>query len=127
MKRFAFLAALICLFTVVPAGAQEPAFEAEIDCEGVHQPGASVPFTVRFENQTFQTQSLETTISFTIPSVGTRTLLSRTITLNPNQDRAFNRSLNLPAGAPVGNYSMSITATNGTETTFDTCSFNVVP
>lgn len=126
MRRFTLLAALV-LAIVVPAVAQMPPFEAEIDCGDVHQPGASVPFTARFENQTLEVQSLDTTITVSIPGIGQRTLINRTVTLNPNQDRAFNRNLNLPASAPTGSYTMSITASNGTDTAFDTCSFNVIP
>ncbi len=126
IKKFALLAALM-VAVVVPAVAQVPPFEAEIDCGGVFQPGASVPFTARFENQTLQVQSLDMTIAFAIPGQGQRDLINRTVVLNPNQDRDFNRNLNLPASAPTGSYSMSITASNGTDTAFDTCSFNVVP
>ena len=127
MKKIVLMTALVALTTILPAAAQLPPFEAEIDCGGVFLQGDPVPFTARFENQTFDVQNLDTTITLTIPGIGQRTLINRTVVLNPNQDRAFTRNLNLPASAPTGSYDMSITASNGTDMTFDTCSFNVVP
>jgi hypothetical protein len=126
LKKLALLIAVV-LVSALPATAQLPPFDAEIDCGGVFMPGDSVPFTARFENQTFAVQDLDTTITLSIPGLGERTLFNRPVRLNPNQDRSFTKNLNLRASSPTGSYTMSITASNGTDVAFDTCSFNVVP
>lgn len=126
MKTRLSLMVLVLLAAAIPAMAQVPAFDAEIDCGGVFAGGDSVPFLLDFQNQTLEQQNLEMTLAISIPGIGDRTLIQRSLTLGPNQDRLVSRQFNLPASAPNGNYTMSLTATNGVEMTFDTCSFNVV-
>ena len=125
MKRLAMLATVLSVATA--AFAQLPSFNAEIDCDGIFQGGDGVPFLLAFENQTFEQKQLDLTVAIAIPGVGERTLAQRSMPLGPNQDRFINRQFNLPASAPTGSYQMSLTASDGTEMTFDTCSFNVVP
>ena len=126
MKPRLSLMVLVLLAAALPAVAQVPAFDAEIDCDGIFAGGDSVPFLLDFQNQTLEQQNLEMTLAINIPGIGDRTLIQRNLTLGPNQDRLISRQFNLPVSAPNGNYTMSLTATNGVEMTFDTCSFNVV-
>jgi uncharacterized membrane protein len=124
MKTRLALGALLLGALSLPAMAQDGPFEAEIDCGGVVSRPASVPYTLRFENQTRQTQVLDVTVRLTLPTGNSITLREATINLRPNQDRAIDQTLNLPANVPAGNYTMTIVATSPTSSTFDTCSFN---
>ncbi len=116
--------ALLVTLAAVPASAQVT-YDAEIDCGGVWSPGQAVPFTVRFEEQAFVSHDINVTIAVTIPGRGQHTLFQGTMLLGPNEDRSFVRDLNLPMGAPNGSYQMSVTADDGSQMAFDTCSFNV--
>ncbi len=124
---FTSLALAIVLLAAVPATAQVFPFEAEVDCDGIFSGGQSVPFLLEFSNRTLEQKNLDMTLSANIPGIGERTLIQRVVSLGPNQDRFINRQFNLPASAPSGNWVMTITATDGVDSTFDTCSFNVVP
>ena len=124
--RLSMMVALVLLTTAIPAMAQLPSFDAEVDCGGVFMGGDAVPFVLDFQNQTLEQKQIDFTLALTIPGLGERTLAQRSISLGPDQNRIINRQFNLPGGAPNGNYTMSITATDGVEMTFDTCSFNVV-
>jgi len=121
--RLTLAAAFVVLVAAAPAAAQT--FDAEIDCGGVFGPGSSVPFTVRLEEQGFITHQIDASVKLTAPVIGQITLASGSFTLNPNQDKVINRNVNLPLAAPSGSYQMSVTADDGTEIAFDTCSFNV--
>lgn len=116
--------ALIATVAAVPASAQLT-YKAEIDCGGVWSGGEAVPFSVRLEEQGFISHTVSITIAISIPGRGQHDLFSGTLNLGPNQDRTFNRMLNLPQAAPNGSYQMSVTADDGNEMAFDTCSFNV--
>jgi hypothetical protein len=118
------LGALVLSALSLPALAQQPPFEAEIDCDGVVTPPAQVPYLLEFENRTLQTIPLDVTIRLTLPTGNSLTLREASLTLRPNQDRNFNFALNLPDSAPSGRYQMSIIATSPSLTTFDTCSFH---
>ena len=115
-------AGALCAFAA-PAAAQS--FEAEIDCGDVWQQGDSVPWTVRFEEQANQQHVIDVTVELTRPDGVTRTLVTRTFTLNANQDRDFTRFINLPANALLGDYDMRVTADDGALSVSDTCSFDV--
>ncbi len=101
-------------------------FEAEVDCDGVFNPGDTVPWQIRFENQLFQAQTLDVDINISVPAIGSIDLINVTFNLGPNQDLAIPRTLRLPTGAPRGQYQFVITANSGTASTFDTCSFDVI-
>ena len=122
-SRSAF-AALVLSALSLPAMAQQPPYEAEIDCDGLVNPPAQVPYTLRFENQTLQTIPIDVTVRLSLPTGNSITLREASLSLRPNQDRAFNFALNLPGTAPAGSYQMTIVATSPSFSTFDTCSFN---
>lgn len=124
MKTRLALGALLLGALSLPAFAAGGPFDAEIDCNGVVNRPATVPYTLRFENQTRQTQVLDVTVRLTLPTGNSITLRDATINLRPNQDRAIDQTVNLPANAPAGNYVMTIVATSPTSSTFDTCSFS---
>jgi len=124
MKTRIALGALLLSALSLPAMAAAP-FQAEIDCGGVVTPPAAVPYTLSFENQTLQTQTIDVTVRLTFPSGQTIKLRDASINLGPNQDRTLNLNLNLRDSAPAGSYTMIIVATSPTSATFDTCSFNV--
>lgn len=126
MKTRLSMLVLVLLVAAVPAMAQVPSFDAEIDCDGIFMGGDSVPFLLDFQNQTLEQKNLDIVLSITIPGIGDRTMLQRSITLGPNQDRLVNRQFNLRPNSPNGNYTLTLTATDGVEMTLDTCSFNVV-
>jgi len=126
MKTRFSLIVLALLATALPALAQVPSFDAEVDCDGIFMGGDSVPFVLEFQNQTLEQKQISFTLALSIPGVGDRTMTERTLSLGPDQDRIVSRQFNLPGGAPNGNYTLSITASDGVEMTFDTCSFNVV-
>ncbi len=109
----------------VMAGGGGP-FEAEVDCDGVFNPADTVAWQIRFENQLFQSQTLDVDININVPAIGTINLINVTFNLGPNQDLAIPRTLQLPAGAPRGQYQFVITANSGAASTFDTCSFDVI-
>jgi hypothetical protein len=125
MKTRAGLGALVLSALSLPAmaGGGGP-FEAEIDCGGLVSPPAQVPYQLRFENQTQQNQALDVTVRLSLPTGISITLREANINLAPNQDRAIRQTLNLPASAPSGSYTMTIVAATPTFSTFDTCSFN---
>jgi hypothetical protein len=118
-----FVVGGLVLATAAPAAAQS--FEAEIDCGGVWFPGDSVPFTLRFEEQAHVQHSIDLLVTLMPQGAGTKTIISKTFTLNSNQDRQFTRFLDLKATAPLGDYDMQITADDGTLIVTDTCGFNV--
>jgi hypothetical protein len=120
------LGALVLSALSLPALAQQPPFEAEIDCDGLVNPPAQVPYTLRFENQTLQTIPIDVTVRLTLPTGNSLTLREASLNLRPNQDRDFNFSLNLPGTAPAGSYQMTIVATSPSFSTFDTCSFDAI-
>ena len=121
--RLGFALALLTVIAAAPSSAQ--AFKAEIDCMGVHSPGDTVNYFVEFEEQACDTHDLDVTVAVLVPGIGSITIREANLILGPNQDLFFTRGLALPAGAPNGNYSMTITATEPGLTSFDTCSFNV--
>lgn len=108
------------------AGGGGGPFDAEVDCDGFFSPGDTVPWQIRFQNQTFQTQNLDVAISLQVPFIGTINLINVNFNLGPNQDLNIPRTLNLPGQAPSGQYQFTITATSGAASTFDTCSFDVI-
>jgi hypothetical protein len=124
MKTRLALGAILLGALSMPAMAQVGPYEAEIDCGGLVNPPAQVPYTLRFENQTLQTIPIDVTVRVTLPTGTSITLRQSTITLRPNQDRAINQVLSLPASALPGSYQMTIVAASATFSTFDTCSFN---
>ncbi len=102
-------------------------YEAEIDCGDVDsEPGDRVPYTVRLEEQARDTHMIELTVDVSVPGRPDRTILSRTITLGPNQDRDLNRFFMLPLMAPLGSYDLHLTADDGTLVVTDSCSFDVI-
>jgi len=121
--RLTVLAILATVGAVAPATAQT--YEAEIDCGDKWNPGDTVPFTVRFEEQGFITHDLTVSVNINVPGIGQISLFDGTTTLGPNQDLAFNRDIALPASAPLGDYNMNVTADDGALISFDTCSFDV--
>ena len=123
MKTRIALGALLLGALSLPAFAAAP-FEAEIDCGGVVSLPASVPFTLRFENQSLQSQVIDLTVHLTTPAGRTITLREATINLRPNQDSAIDLHLNLQDSAPAGQYQMTLVASSNAGATFDTCSFN---
>ena len=125
IHRALLAVALLAVVAAVPASAQLPTFEAEIDCGDEWSPGQQVPFTVRFEEQGFIDHEIDTTVAITVPGRGQFDLFTGVVMLGPNQDLRFDRDLNLPAGAPLGDYQMSVTCDDGSEISFDTCSFKV--
>jgi uncharacterized membrane protein len=124
MKTRIALGALLLGALSLPAMAQVDPYQAEIDCGGLVNPPAQVPYTLRFENQTLQTQIIDVTVRLSLPTGNSLTLRQATINLRPNQDRAINQSVSLPATAPAGSYQMTIVAASAGFSTFDTCSFN---
>jgi len=121
--RIGFVLAILCVVAAAPSSAQ--AFKAEIDCNGLHSPGDTVNYLVEFEEQAFDTHDLDVTIAVNVPGAGSITIRETGLILGPNVDLFFQSALALPAGAPNGNYQMTITATEPGLTSFDTCSFNV--
>ena len=115
--------ALSVLSLPAMAGGTGP-FEAEIDCGGIVSPPAAVPYQLRFENQTQQTQVIDITVTLTLPTGNSITLRDATLNLGPNQDRSVRQRVNLPANAPSGSYQMTIVAATADFSTFDTCSFS---
>lgn len=131
MKRTAFLsaAALAAMLSLgaAPASAQTPgSFSAEIDCDGLFSPGDSVLLGIRLENQTLDAIPLDMRIGLVIPGLGPRPLGQRSVSLGPDQDASGQINLVLPEGAPGGDYTGFITASSPDESTFDTCSFNLL-
>ena len=125
MKTRVALGALLLSALSLPALAAAP-FEAEIDCGGSVNLPASVPFTLRFESQSQQSQVIDLTVQVTTPNGRTITLREATINLRANQDRAIDLHLNLRDTAPLGQYQMTLVATSNDASTFDTCSFNAI-
>ena len=102
-------------------------FEAEIDCGDVDsEPGERVPFTIRLEEQAFDTHSIELTVEVSPPGRPDRVIFSRTVSLAPNQDRDLDRFFRLPIMAPTGSYNLRLTADDGTLIVNDGCSFDVI-
>jgi hypothetical protein len=102
-------------------------FEAEIDCGDVDsEPGERVPYTIRLEEQAFDTHMIELTVEVSPPGRPDRTIFSRTITLGPNEDRDLDRFFRLPIMAPLGDYDLRLTADDGTLVVNDGCSFDVI-
>jgi hypothetical protein len=127
--RFVLGAALALGVLSLPVMAQTEGggpFEAEIDCDGVVNPPAVVPYRLRFENQTLETQVIDVTVRVTLPTGLSITLREATLNLGPNQDRNIVQRLNLPANAPAGDYQMTIVAATPDFSTFDTCSFDAI-
>ena len=105
-----------------PAAAQS--YEAEIDCGGVFQPGQSVPFAVRLEEQAHQQHVIDMVVTLTGPGIN-KTIINKTFTLNSNQDMKINKVVNLKANAPAGSYDMRVETDDGSLFVSDTCSFDV--
>ena len=124
MKISLGLGALVLSALSLPAMAQIAPYEAEVDCGGVFTPPATVPYQLRFENQTLQTIPIDVTVRLTLPTGNTVTLREATINLGPNQDRTIRQRVSLPAQAPAGSYQITLVATSTDFSTFDTCSFN---
>jgi hypothetical protein len=124
MKTRLALGALALSILSLPAMAQVEPYEAEIDCDGVVNPPAQVPYRLRFENQTRQTIPIDVTVRATLPTGATITLREAVINLGSNQDRSILQVLRLPANAPSGSYQLMITAASPSFSTFDTCSFD---
>ena len=102
-------------------------YEAEIDCGDVDsEPGERVPFTIRLEEQAFDTHSIELTVRVSPPGRPNRTIFSRTITLDPNEDLDLDRFFRLPIMTPTGSYDLRLTADDGTVVRRDSCSFDVI-
>jgi uncharacterized membrane protein len=125
MKTRLAVGALLLSALSLPAMAQVAPFEAEVDCGGRVTPPATVPYQLRFENQTQQTIPIDVTVSIRLPTGSSITLRDATINLRPNQDRTVRQSVSLPAQAPAGSYQITIVAASADFSTFDTCSFNV--
>lgn len=101
-------------------------YEAEIDCGGVYAPGDAVPYGLRFEELANVAHVVDVRVQVTTPSGTTITLVSKKgFNLGANVDAQFLPTLQLPAGAPVGDYDMRIDADDGVDVVGDTCSFTV--
>jgi NPCBM-associated, NEW3 domain of alpha-galactosidase len=124
MKTRVALSALVLGVLSLPAMAQVPPFDAEIDCGGLVSPPAQVPYTLRFENQTLQNVAMDITVRMSLPNGNVITLREAALNLRPNQDRDISQRVRLPASAPAGSYTITLTAASATFSTFDTCSFN---
>lgn len=125
MKTRLAVSALLLSALSLPAMAQVAPFQAEIDCGGRVTPPATVPYQLRFENQTLQTIPIDVTVTIQLPTGSSITLRDATINLRPNQDRTVRQSVSLPAQAPPGSYQITLVAASADFSTFDTCSFNV--
>jgi hypothetical protein len=102
-------------------------YEAEIDCGARDsEPGERVPFTIRLEEQAFESHAIELTVRLSPAGRPDRTVFETTIDLGPNEDRDVRRFLRLPITAPTGEYQLRLRADDGTLIVHDTCSFDVV-
>jgi hypothetical protein len=102
-------------------------YEAEIDCgDRDSAPGERVPFTIRLEEQAFDTHMIELTVRVSPPDRPDRTVFETTIELAPNEDQDVRRFLRLPITAPTGEYQLRLRADDGTLIVRDSCSFDVV-
>jgi hypothetical protein len=124
MKTRLALGALLLSALSLPAFAQTAPFDAEVDCGGRVTPPATVPYQLRFENQTQQAIPIDITVTITLPTGSSVTLRDATINLRPNQDRTVRQTVSLPAQAPPGSYTITLVAASADFSTFDTCSFN---
>lgn len=111
---------------VVPTLAQgQREFEAEVDCDGVFNPGDTVPLALEFTNQISEVVEVSLRLTLDIPGFGERKLMERSVKLPPNQSFTRTWNLGLRQTTPNGDYTVTLVADSMTTSTFDTCSFHV--
>lgn len=124
-KSITALAALIMIATLAFPVMADHLVKAEISCAGIYAPGDTVALQINLQNRTLNPVTMDVVVKAAVPGIGDRVLGQGSVALGPDQSRAFNRSVPLPAGAPNGAYVVTITGTTPIETSVDTCSFHV--
>ncbi len=113
------------LLALMPSAHAVAPFEAEIDCGDVHARGATVPYSVRLENEGRRAIELTFTVTVRMPDGTIETLPGDTVQLAADTKDQIDYTLALPDDADLGGYRMRVVAQSGNQTSFDTCSFKV--